>query len=100
MNKTEISSRRKGCRVTKIIHKMKFNNSNLDYWKMSSMSITDSLNIVDMGCSARDCRDCDCDCENEDDEDNDQEDDDDGWDDDTIIDYMFPDEDAREELYD
>ena len=39
---------------------MKLNNSNLDYWKMSDMSLTDNLNIAEMNCASRDCRDCDC----------------------------------------
>lgn len=40
---------------------MKLNNSNLDYWKMSAISLADSLNIVEFNCTSKDCRDCDCD---------------------------------------
>lgn len=40
---------------------MKLNNSNLDYWTMSNISLADNLNIVEMNCASRDCRDCDCD---------------------------------------
>ncbi|MBR4271216.1 MAG: hypothetical protein IKP73_15365 [Bacteroidales bacterium] len=72
---------------------MKFNCSNLDYWKMSSMNIADSLNTVEMGCSTRDCRDCDCD--SEDDEDNDDGyafTDEDVWTEDDMTDYMFDDD--------
>lgn len=43
---------------------MKFVNSNskFDCWKMSSINISDNLNIVAMECGKRRRRDCDCDC--------------------------------------
>lgn len=70
---------------------MKLNNSNLDYWTMSDMSLTNNLNIVEMNCASRDCRDC------EDDEDNDDGyafTDEDVWTEDDMTDYMF-DKDAQ-----
>lgn len=79
---------------------MEFKNSNLDYWTMSDMILTNNFNIVEMNCASRDCRDCDCECDNDDNDDDDEDNDDDGWDEETIIDYMYPDEEGREDLYD